>query len=470
MDDNRLIPDVTYHGFFWLEDDPEDKWQGSLQVQEDNSFYLHCTSPILEANLLMPNTALLGQLVGPINIRLDKCLGVSGRHLDQVRTVSASFGRMLASLGEVRQGSGERLRRTAVWLTELNGWWRIKSTDFGKLPNADFSVTVKSPKNIVLKDRMPRVTLQYLSDALNAPDKDIEATLVVGRPHIIVKHAALDLDQVRREVDIVQQFVTFCTGFAAGIERVETTAYATDSDVEQFVRGRYFPGWLEDDFRKAKPSHGRRLFRRYAIEFEALRPHIKAIYSQFREVYANHSLYVETLTASYFDTSPPDELRFATLVFAAEGLHRDTVGGKYISRTDYRTQYMAPIRAAIPNQGNYDLERHIYNSLGHCNEKSLKARLLELAEELPENVLAALFPDDTANVFLGKVVNTRNYLAHREPALAQNSFRVGNELTHGYHKFHAMLVCNMFLRLGIPENLLNRIALTLLNRTHVLWG
>lgn len=471
MDSNKLTPKATYRGSFWIEDDLENKWQGSLQVQDDSTFYIQLTPPpTLEVHLQMHGAVLLGELAGPINVRLDKCLGVAGQYAGQVRTVTAAFGRLLASRGETRKGKAERLRRTAVWLTELNGWWNVESAHFENGPGGNLNIVANSPRSIVLHDQTPHVALRHLSSARRVPDKDVEATLVIGRPFVVISHAALDLDQVRRELDLIQQFVTLCTGFAAQVERVETTAYATDSKVERFVRGRFFPGWLEDDFRVAPDHHGRLLFQRPVIELGALRAYIKTIYSRFRKIYIDHTLYVETLTAMYFNSSSPDELDFATLVFAAEGFHRDAIGGKYVSRTSYRTKYMKPMRDAIPEHGNADLEKKIFDSLGVCNEKSLKSRLLELAGELPENVKQVLFPDDNSIAFLGKVATTRNYLAHREASLATNSFSVGHELTHGYYKLHAMLVCNLLGRLGAPDHLLEQTASRLLSRPHLRWG
>lgn len=462
--DAQLVIEADYSGTFWFAEDPDVVWQGVLRRREDGLLKLHLITDGLEEPIAEQDSIVLGRVYGD-NVRLDKCLGA------QLRMTSAdiAFERVAVARGEAIVGIGQTFRRTALWLTEVNGWIDHKVASFEGEPS-NRTIKLNLPPAIVIQDADPRVVIRFAYQAVISPNRSQESTLLTASPFFDIKHGALNLDEQRWEVEVLQKFITLCTGIPSMIERVETTQYATDNDLERFVRQRWHPVWLFDRFSVPSVIPPGRMGHRYPVEFSALRKHWKAVYPTFRETVREYPLYIEALLAPYFNETMPDELMFSTLVFAAEGFHREVKGGKYMDQARYKRDYMRPLRALIPRLGRVDVEESISNSLAFCNQKSLRTRLGDYVLDLPEAVLISLFGDDDPQVFLRKIVSTRNYLAHREPGLAAQSFAAGTELRWGYRMLHALLLSHLLVRLGFPAEIVAPWVQAVKAKRHVVWG
>ena len=103
----------------------------------------------------------------------------------------------------------------------------------------------------------------------------------------------------------------------------------------------------------------------------------------------------------------PTELRFQIFIQALEALHRRTTS----SSSDPID--IAPIRIILREHGipNGVIDR-VAGVLAHAHEPGLRQRLRQYWD-LFSTELAALRPDEMRSTFIGRVVATRNYYAHR---------------------------------------------------------
>lgn len=131
-----------------------------------------------------------------------------------------------------------------------------------------------------------------------------------------------------------------------------------------------------------------------------------------------YNLYFSNLHSPFMYT----ENRFINLTQALETYHRRIFGGKYLADDDYLNGLYQLFLGVLPTTIDSDFRTSLVKGkLKYANEYSLRKRLGHLLR-----IFKPAFPDDIFNSsegryqFVGRVVDTRNYLTHYDETNKDN--------------------------------------------------
>jgi hypothetical protein len=143
-------------------------------------------------------------------------------------------------------------------------------------------------------------------------------------------------------------------------------------------------------------------------------------------------------------------VKFLIAVQAAESYHRALGTGVYMDQAAYEAaiqELTSHIPAAI--QGDHRVS--LKNRLKYGNEHSLRKRLTELLNRLPEQVRLKIAED--CPKFVNRMVEVRNYYTHYEHAAAVDGFE-GKEVYTAAERIRILIVANLLRDLGVPDDAL----------------
>jgi hypothetical protein len=153
------------------------------------------------------------------------------------------------------------------------------------------------------------------------------------------------------------------------------------------------------------------------------------------------TLYIEDLYS---------EIHFLSLSQALEVFSRATANGAdlYLSEEAYGPIFAATKEAIPPNTPD-DLQARLKNALKYGNEISFRKRLQKLLDSLDPS-LVNFFCENPAN-YVGRVVDTRNYLTHYGADSSSGAWR-GTQLFVGSQSLRLLLGMLLLRELGLPVN------------------
>ena len=106
------------------------------------------------------------------------------------------------------------------------------------------------------------------------------------------------------------------------------------------------------------------------------------------------------------------ENRFLGMVQILETYHRRFIGGQYQSKEEFEKFVYPKLVDAIPDDINCEYRKSLKGKISFGHEYSLRKRLRDLIQKVPETIKEELFGDASRaeSRFVDKVVATRNYL------------------------------------------------------------
>ena len=141
-------------------------------------------------------------------------------------------------------------------------------------------------------------------------------------------------------------------------------------------------------------------------------------------------------------SSGPPEYSFLACVFALEAYYRDAVAGRPLDDDSFSSS-VEKILAVVPDE-----QRAFWRTkLRYANEYNLRDRLLGMCDRIPE--LAGFL--HLTEGFIGKVVNTRNLLAHQSVGGNQAVWREPEEFKIPNIQLQLFLEAVLVGHLGVPE-------------------
>ena len=146
--------------------------------------------------------------------------------------------------------------------------------------------------------------------------------------------------------------------------------------------------------------------------------------------------------------SPAVNVKFLALAQAAESYHRSLGTGFYMDQTAYDAaiqQFATHMPAAIQEEHRQSLK----NRLKYGNEVSLRRRLTDMLNRIPQNVRSQIAAD--VGRFVSRVVDTRNYYTHYDAASRGNALD-GREAYVAAERMRVLVVANLLHDLGIADN------------------
>ncbi len=154
-------------------------------------------------------------------------------------------------------------------------------------------------------------------------------------------------------------------------------------------------------------------------------------------------LYVATLSIDLGYS----EFRLLNYAQALEALHRRVFGGKYMTDEDY-DPICQTLTRSIPEGVEKSHRSSLEGRIKYGHEFSQRKRIKLLLDKVWKDCLDEFIDDK--NTFVDKVVNTRNYLIHFDPASASKAV-FGTEIFYIAERLKILLVAHILLQLNISQ-------------------
>jgi hypothetical protein len=161
---------------------------------------------------------------------------------------------------------------------------------------------------------------------------------------------------------------------------------------------------------------------------------LKPVYDLFFGTLYNPSMYLE--------------FQFLSLIQAVDSYHRRIYGGEYLSDGDYMGVHNALVNA-IPRSVKGGFKDSLKSKIQHGNEFSLRTRLKRLFNSDEYREILSEFVENK-DIFIGKVVDTRNYLTHYDEELKEKA-TIGEELSPFIQKLKILLKICLLTELGFSS-------------------
>lgn len=145
------------------------------------------------------------------------------------------------------------------------------------------------------------------------------------------------------------------------------------------------------------------------------------------------------------------EFQFLGLLQALEAFHRTTIGGSYVSVSEYESTYRHLV-SEIPADLTTGHRDALKSRMRYGYEYSLRKRLSELADALTKQTVYAVTAGEDPSRFLRKVVDTRNYLTHYDERLKTASLGP-TEMIKANHSLTLLLRLLILREIGVPVDL-----------------
>lgn len=145
--------------------------------------------------------------------------------------------------------------------------------------------------------------------------------------------------------------------------------------------------------------------------------------------------------------APTVNVRFLAAVQAAESYHRALGAGLYIDQAEY-DKAIGEFLSGLPASIQGDHRQSLKSRLKYGNEHSLRKRLTDMFDRIPENARTRIASQISR--FVGKVVDTRNYYTHYDLVAQQNAFE-GRDAFVAAERMRILVVANLLHDLGIND-------------------
>jgi hypothetical protein len=114
------------------------------------------------------------------------------------------------------------------------------------------------------------------------------------------------------------------------------------------------------------------------------------------------------------------EFQFLGLLQALEALHRLSIGGRYMSVSEYAV-VQTRLVSSIPRTVSADHRAALQSRIRYGYEYSLRKRLTQMTGLLSTETLLSITGGEAPAKFIARVVDTRNYLTHHDEELKEKS-------------------------------------------------
>lgn len=194
---------------------------------------------------------------------------------------------------------------------------------------------------------------------------------------------------------------------------------------------------------------------RIPFNFRVIENYWNAILNSWLADNGNLETCSEILFGVISNQDAPIAFQFTTLLEAIESYQRGLRTNYYLPEKDYDSIKEYLLNSI--NQGNITnsgLIEALKNKIKYGNEYSLRKRLTNLLNEIPEDVKVLITENDQN--FISRIVDTRNYLIHRDETL-QSKILNNVGIFNAVIKLRILLEFYILRDLGIPEELVSSI-------------
>jgi hypothetical protein len=410
-------------GAWWLPEHPDNAQRGQLQVDvgERLTLELHGALTQFDGELGLQREAVWGlsssgKKVSLLRAReVNRQLNSSGLETSRVTAEFVVIGAHCPSLEEYR------VKKLRVRFSDLEEWAWLSGFKF-TLKNtpesntfAGYTLDYETPVDLPID--INNATLRFVHS--------FQADGGLTFAHSLSQKTYWELEFpepqllepiLHRELYHLQNFMSLAAGRAVHPLEVEGVFPAPEGEPDLPIdpsrvttvhfRSRGAP---KEDYKRLHPAQ----------MFFSL-PQIRDIYASVVRTWLEKSEELRPVVDLYFSTlfapGQYSESRFLSLAQALETYHRTRIGGTYLSVEAWTQLKLALLNEVERREAPNDAKAALKGKLEYLNEVSLRRRLRDLVGRMGQ--LANLMIPE-GNSFVGLVVDTRNYLTHYDPSLAE---------------------------------------------------
>lgn len=185
--------------------------------------------------------------------------------------------------------------------------------------------------------------------------------------------------------------------------------------------------------------------------FGSVRKHFPKILTNWFERYDELEPVFDLFFLSVYNRHLNIEFQFLGLLQALEALHRRSVGGVYLPVDKYE-EIRKHLVANIPDSVTRDHRAALQSRIKYGYEYSLRNRLLQLSKLLSHEAMDAVTDGEVLARFIGRIVDTRNYLTHYDESLKAESMSP-RDMMEGNHSLTLFLTLLILREIQVPESI-----------------
>ncbi len=465
----RLPEPIEKHGFFWLPDDAENKIPGILRISESGEITVE-VSQFSESRFYAFNKRRLGGAPDRLNvtlnrsenrinrivgitdndlITLDKCL-YDNWPLDLLAVgVSTSTIHATRAFIGVNYDEGEEIAFSTLefsmegldeWLS-FSGFQTERNWEEGS-----HSIHFRFPKEIALNlpDGIELKFFFRLTHSLGFTEGHITQKAYISLKSKKMRSLEYFLDLVFK----LHNFLCFAIDKTVSIDSV--TGYSKEITQEiEYGKTREIPIRIYDQSEPNSETklriHPHNMFFGYGNVADQLEEILIKWFENYETSKPAFNLYFASRSGGHKYL----EGKFLSLAQGIETLHRRNSQETQMSEDEFRN-LIDTILTAIPDDGQ---RQWIDEKLKYANELSLRKRIKQMIEPFRDLFGNARKRDS----FIGKVVDTRNYLTHYDSSL-ENKASSGEDLWKLCIKLEALFQLHFLHLIGMDSKFIKSIA------------
>ncbi|MFM2315567.1 MAG: hypothetical protein RLZZ04_4845 [Cyanobacteriota bacterium] len=455
-----------YEGYWWLPENPDEKVTGSLSINSINRregielrIIGSLQSPHSSSSDRASPEIILGQAINGNLITLIDPIRTNSQSNSSNFSVDLSactYRAQVAIIGKRHFNSKEDVVFTSadIRFSLLDEWLCQSGFSEEKKTNEQGHHTQFNLKYEYLE------TIEFNIDSI---DLKFKTKYVLDRHHkyLYLKYEISqksffkvepghpqNLDWYNNIFESLRRFITVLSGFPVSITDIIT--YGNEYFIDKCIKTENFNinHQLFNNFIETFDKHPNDLLTRLdhiGIELPVI---LNNWFEKSEILEPAIILYVATLSIDLGYS----EFRFLNYAQALEALHRRVFGGKYLTDEEYQPVCKI-ITNSIPKSVETSHRDSLKGRIKYGHEFSQRKRIKLLLDEVWEDCLDEYI--DNKDVFIDKVINTRNYLIHYD-SVSERQAAKGAEIFYIAEQLKIILIAHILLQLGIPKEIVYR--------------
>lgn len=250
----------------------------------------------------------------------------------------------------------------------------------------------------------------------NSPDSTISTVARTLRVWPVISLSKMDgqglgIDEAHRFAHEIRDLLLIITGHRVTIEKVTLVGR------EKLEDGSERPVGFSYTWSSRHPESSKQIHQQPLYDMAYCEQHIPTVFDKWFSIGESARDSLNLLVATVYSGSMFDHQEFLFVVQALESWLRQSDGGLYMDQAEYDNRVIK-IKELIGESFDSDLAASLKSRVKYGNEFSLRKRLRNSIEALPEDVVSTL-PIKPISNFVNQVVDTRNYFTHWTDELRQ---------------------------------------------------
>jgi hypothetical protein len=440
------MENFEYKGLWWLPERPTKTVTGTLRYTSSEGIVLELVGSFKDikdvGNMLSPEI-ILGITSDGKPITLYKCFEKSSE-LNSPGFQTSLFHVNLVFVGAYFQDAKDiKFKSMSVYYSYLDQWVDISGFKIECLGQGKESVIKYKQPELIRADISDTLTLAIIFKATGCCDPLFLKQINIKQKTEIKIEVSEDtsFEELKKIIYHIRNFLTIATMKSVQVLNIKGTTKINEEMIDNEV---YRPP-VEILYRQLGMPEGQEILHPSEMFFTF--NDISDRFEYFLKNWFEKSKLLEPVYNLYFATLHNPhmylESKFLSLVQAIEPFHQYMYEGKYLSDEEYKPIYNTLVNA-IPKETQKELKDRLKEYLRYGNEFSLRKRMKDIINRYRDVV--DIFIKDSKS-FIEKVVNTRNYLIHRNRLLGKDAAS-GKELYHLTQKLRICLEACLLGELG----------------------